>query len=489
MKKSLKYISILFATLFIVACSDNYLDVNTDTNNPTGDVLPPDLVLPVAQYWSAVTIAGDGNPIGSRFTNTLGNIMMANWSQSDGFSWYSDEFLYNVTSYFYQIIWTRSYRDCLKQYRVLQNYNGDQYDNYKAIGKIMESFHFQILVDIYGDIPYSEALLRGGNATPAYDGAQDVYQGIIAELDSAIAMINATDVVDIVPGADDVMFGGDMEKWKKFANTVKLRVLVRQGSGDFSGMASIGFIEDVVTVQPGYAAIENQQSPFWDAFGADSAGTITNNNNATCATPFVLDYLQNTNDTRINFIYEEPATGHLGVVQGLLDYDVPVVDQFDPEFVSNIGPGILKGADMPAVIFTLADSYFLQAEAILNGDLPGSAKDAYESGIQASFNYLGDSGFSTYINQTRNLVSWDASPDKLEAIITQKWIATNGIDAIQSWFDYSRTGFPTGLPISELASTPGRPVRLFYPASELTTNSANVPNQPNAFTEKIFWAN
>jgi hypothetical protein len=77
----------------------------------------------------------------------------------------------------------------------------------------------------------------------------------------------------------------------------------------------------------------------------------------------------------------------------------------------------------------------------------------------------------------------------LEAIITEKWVALNGINAEQTWFDYSRTGFPSGLPISALASTPDRPVRLFYPSSELSGNTVNVPTQKDAFTAKIFWGN
>ena len=132
MKKSLKYIGILFATMFVVSCSSDYLDANTDTNNPTAAVLGPDLVLPVAQYYTAETIHRN------RYTNNLGNMMVYNWSQSDGFSWYNDEFLYNVTSSFYQQIWNLTYRNALKQYRVLQDFEGEEYNNYKAIGKIME---------------------------------------------------------------------------------------------------------------------------------------------------------------------------------------------------------------------------------------------------------------------------------------------------------------------------------------------------------------
>ncbi|WP_255702608.1 SusD/RagB family nutrient-binding outer membrane lipoprotein [Antarcticibacterium sp. 1MA-6-2] len=96
---------------------------------------------------------------------------------------------------------------------------------------------------------------------------------------------------------------------------------------------------------------------------------------------------------------------------------------------------------------------------------------------------------SSYYNQNAANIGWSASSDKIEAIITQKWIATNGINAEQSWYDYNRTGFPENLPISLQASTPDRPVRLAYPASELTSNGNNVPSQPDVFNTKIFWAN
>ncbi|MCK7591946.1 SusD/RagB family nutrient-binding outer membrane lipoprotein [Subsaxibacter sp. CAU 1640] len=488
MKKYLKYISIACTALFLASCSDSYLDVNEDTNSPTIAVLGPELVLPVGQYWSAEIHNRD------RYTNTLGNMFMVNWSQADGYSWYNDEFLYNVTTSFYSQIWDRTYRDALKNYRVLQAYQGDTYSNYRAIGKIMESYHFQILVDIYGDIPYFEALGRGVNPTPSYDDAQAIYEDLVVQLDAAMEMIDNATESAIVPSDDDTMFHGDMETWKKFANTIKLRVLVRQsGEGSlnssFAGMSTIGFITDDVTVDPGYAMAENQQSPFWNAYGRDSGGNIINNNNATCATPFALDFLEGNNDPRVDYIYEHPATGHLGVPQGIADYDIPVVDQYDPIRVSNIGPGLLKSATQPAVIFTAADSYFLQAEAIFKGYLPGDAQVAYENGITASFDYLGAPGATDYYTQALPNVGWNASSNKMRAIITQKWVALNGVDAIQSWFDYNRTGFPANLPVSLRASTPDRPVRLFYPSSELTANAANVPSQPNAFTVKIFWAN
>jgi hypothetical protein len=486
MKNILKYISLLMAALLFTSCEE-YLDVNTDPNNPTE--VTPDLVLPAGQKYTADYMQRD------RYISHLGNMMMYNWSQSDGFNWYTDEFKYNVTSKFYRQIFNNVYPGPLKQYQILANLD-EEYDNYRAIGMIMKAYHFQILVDLYGDIPYSEALLRSENATPKYDDAQEIYNDLIDQLNAAIELIKTTDAI-VTPGDDDCMFGGDMTEWIKFANTLKMRILVREsGVKDVSAdVAAIlaegsGFITDDVLINPGYLMEEAKQNPMWNELGWDAGGTQTLSSKATCATDYILDYLTTTNDPRISYIYEEPETGHLGVPQGLLDYDTPVPDAFIPELVSNIGPGILKSATMGACIFTMAESYFNQAEAMLKAG--GDAQALYENGIRASFAYLGVAPadtVETYLSQAVPLVGWNSSGgQELKAIITQKWIAVNGITAEQSWFDYSRTGFPSDLPISLLASTPDRPVRIFYPAEEISANGANVPAQPDAFTDKIFWA-
>lgn len=496
MKNILIPFKMLVVFILLVSCSDNYLDINTDPNNPVS--VSPDLILPVALNYTAY------NQERYSGQNALGNILMYNWSQSDGFSWYTEEFLYLVTPSFYQQIFDYTYSNALKQYNNLSTLEGDEYGYYIAIGNIMKAYHFNILVDTYGDIPYSEALQRGSNPTPIYDDAQTIYDDLIKQLSASISLINTTsdnpDITPVIPGEDDGIFGGDMMMWKQFANTIKLRILVRQSDmssrtdyikSELAKTNTDGFLTSDVEINIGYNQSTNQQNPKWDAYGYDVSGTITNNNQATCATPYVLEYLTNTSDPRIDFIYEQPATGHLGVPQGWsgAQYDSPVVDAYIPSLVSNIGPGILKGADQSAVIYTAAEIYFNQAEAVLKDLMPGNAKSLYEKGIQASFDYLGVSNASSYYNLSIPLVGWNYSSNKLEAIITQKWIAVNGIDAIQSWFDYSRTGYPSGLPISLQASTPDRPVRLFYPSSELTSNGDNVPAQPDAFTSKIFWAN
>lgn len=501
MKSTIKFAILLMAFGLLTSCED-WLDVNTDPNNPT--TVSPNLVLPVAQYYTAHVVQN------SRYNNTLGNMLMCNWSQSDGFSWYTDEFKYNVTSSFYRLIFETSYSSTLKQYAILDQLE-DGYEYYKAIAKIMKAYHFQLLVDAYGDVPYSEALGRSLEATPKYDDAETIYKDLIVQLTAAIDLIkNADEDAQLaVPVQDDAMFNGDMDEWIRFANTVKLRILVRQS--DMAGKSSYiqteiaaintegsGYITTDVGVNPGFQnKVADKQNLIWDYFGWNSSGTETMDNRATCATDYVLNVLTGFSDPRIDRIYERPATGHLGVPQGLLDYDTPVVDAYMPEFVSNIGPGILKSSTQDAIIFTLAESYLNQAEAANKGliTVTDGGKELYEKGITASFNYLGLSSSlaTTYYSQVKNLVGWNASTDKIEAIIIQKWIAVNGITAEQSWFDYNRTGFPKDLPIPlNYSKTTDRPVRLFYPASEYSSNGTNVPaqNNPNiAFTDKIFWGN
>ena len=233
---------------------------------------------------------------------------------------------------------------------------------------------------------------------------------------------------------------------------------------------------------------EFRQNYYWNTLGYGVDGTVTLSNDATCATQYVLNYLTATNDPRLSLIYEEPETGHLGVNQGADNND----EGLGPDFVSNIGPGHLKSATMGAVILTLAEHNLNMAELAVKS-FGGDAQAFYEAAVLASMDYLSPETnnadtVALYLSQVLENVSWDASTNKLEAIITQKWIATNGITAEQSWFDYSRTGYPANLPVSARASTPDRPVRLAYPNSEVTGNATNIPAQPDPFTDKIFWA-
>lgn len=494
--KTIKLILISMVFLMAISC-DDYLDINDDPNNPTS--VDNKLILSSAQKSSgdSQALSGRQGDNGAFYqpTITLGNLFMQNWTVAAGYSWYDEEMDYAVNSSFMPRIWNNIYRNQLKQYHLLDNAAANN-EHYQAIAKIMKSYHFQILVDIYGDIPYTEALQRGDNPTPKFDNAENIYTNLIVVLDDAIALIKAGNTnakVNIVE--NDQMFSGDMTNWIKFANTLKLRILARQSSlaskqtyisteiTKINNEGS-GFIDSDVTLNMGYIKEEDKQSPFWETFGESVAGGTQSNYKATSATSYVISMLTDFNDARIDFIYKAPLGGvHRGLVQG----DIPAPEDVI-ETVSAIGTGLRKSPEQDVILFSLAESNFVKAELALLVPSLGNPQDFYEAGISASYATLGAESAPSYYAQPKNLVGWTFSANKLEAIITQKWIALNGIDPIQSWFDYTRTGYPSTLPISTSASGPNIPVRLAYSSTEIDSNP-NVPAQPNIFSDKIFWAN
>jgi hypothetical protein len=159
--------------------------------------------------------------------------------------------------------------------------------------------------------------------------------------------------------------------------------------------------------------------------------------------------------------------------------------------VSHVGPGLLTSSSQDGIVFTATESLLLQAEAVQRGFLSGSAQNLYETAITESYKLLGLTAAqaTTYYSQSFNLVGWNSSANKIEAIINQKWIALNGINGGETWIENTRTGYPAHVPLSTVAPGTSRPIRLLYPSSEIAGNTANVPQQTEsqAFTSPVFW--
>lgn len=496
-----------FLLLSILYSCDNYLDVNEDPNNPSADNVTPEIVLAASQVYTYNILAGyvnNNNPNTVQDNiNQLGNLMMNNWTRDVGASnssYYFNEHTYNVTSDFYAGIFENLYLRT-SNFTFIQNTTKPNYENYIAIAKILKSFYFQYLVDLYGNIPYSDAHKRGNNLTPKYDDAQTIYRDLVVQLDQAIDLIDNAPAEAFNPGQNDVMLGGDMNMWKKFANTLKLRILIRE-SGKVSSSQyitskmnelqsnGVEFLgpNDTVKINPGYNPTANQQNGFASTF-LNTNDVFKNNWASTAATKYTVTYLQTTNDPRLTRIYSATTTGpntYNGHQQG------DVLNSSTNYPVSHVGSGLLIDSSQDGIVFTAAESLLLQAEAVQRGYLSGSAKDLYESAITESYKLLGltTAQASTYYNQSINLVGWNASAgNEIEAIINQKWIALNGINGGETWIENTRTGFPSHVPLSTVAPGTSRPIRLLYPSSEIAGNTANVPqqNESEAFTSKIFW--
>lgn len=478
-----------------ISCSDNYLDVNGSSTSPSSST--PDLILPAAQKNSADMLydADKLNTSGDSF-NRIGSIFAGVLADSGDRVWYQSEQQYQILNDTYSRIWENTYTLTLFTYNFIETYEADGYDNYKAIAKIMKAFHIAMLVDTYGDVPYSEAFGRGTNTQPAYDDDEAVYNSIYEELNTAINMIDNAPAGTLA-ASTDVMLDGDMGEWKKFANTLKLRMLLRQVntgtnlSAQYGELTSngIGFVDATVSVNPGYANQANQQNPFYTIFGFTPGGNPTNNNQAARGNEFFVDFLKNSDDPRLTQLFLPAASdGEIrGIRQNLY------VDEFNSDATSALGPGLLVGSTQDLQVMLGSESLFLQAEAAFRGLIPGDPAALYKAGIAASFSELGATGANDYeADSINNKINWDlanSSGNEIEAIITQKWIAGGYISGFEAWMDRVRTGFPSGIPIPDGAFSSVFPTNLLYPTSELATNSANVPAQGEngAFDRHTFW--
>jgi len=482
-------------TLGAVSCKDDFFDVNENPNNPS--VSTPKLTLPVAQQ-AIAALKGTNE-------NYVGNMFMYNWATPSNWSANQEYFRYNITSNFQPTIFENSYGIAFRNLTYVENYTDPtgavDYTFYKAISKILKAFQYQKLVDFYGDVPYSEANMRGENTTPKYDKAQDIYTANITELTNVIALLDNLPDNAQNPGTQDIIFKGNAQKWQRFANSIKLRYLMRLTNTNQDGyitseIAKItangkGFITENVTANPGYADAANQLNPFYGYFRKVSTGAETDRGDYTVATDFIIDFLEDRDDPRLTRLYAEAEKGGY---KGVKQSSVLPGTGFTSKDLSKVGPGLIKSPSQPQPLLLLSDNLLMQAEAVVRGYMAGDAETLYNTAIVESFKYLEVPNAATeaaaYYAQPS--VSFAASTNKIESIIVQKYIALNGTDGEETWFEYNRTGYPTGIPIPEDAADAGRtvrPYRLLYPASEIARNSQNVPAQTSetAFSTKIFW--
>lgn len=519
MKKYFKIgIALLFIGIAFNSC-EGTLDINESEVDTSTDLVSPDLLLAAAIESPRTFYRTDGVRRGS-FDSTvseLGSILMNQWAGdiNNVTGGFQDEFRLNITANFTPstIIWEGLYRG-MATYQAIIDSEGTAYNNHKAIARILKSYYFQYIVDLYGDAPYSQALKGGEILTPVYDDAQSIYRALIEDIDLALATFeNSSEYLPV--GTEDTVFQGDLNGWAQVANTLKLRILLRQSemggetatylTTQFASLDN-NFVTADATLNPGYVNELNRQNPFWTNYGFDVAGNPTFDHDFIVPSEYFENFLKGqnqtdennvegalpgtgVNDTRLNRFFnpvtQGPDAGQVtGVVQGATNVTAP------PQ-LSEPGPGLLRGFDQDDFIFTAAESYFLQAEAIQRGYIAGNAQAMFEAGITASFNLLGNPGdAAAYILASSgvNRIGWNGSTNKIEAIMTQKWIALSGFNAIESFIDFNRTGFPDA-PLSVIAEKPNRPYRMLYPASEYSTNSANVPGQTSsdAFSSKIFW--
>lgn len=505
MKKLIILLTVLLA--LGTACKKDYLNID-ETNPNQASAVPANLVLPAALNSVAELFDQPDN-------YAFIYIWHGMWSISNGYVPPTNLTQYSLLNSSYQGIWNSTYLALQNLDYVDKASTGASQKSFRAIAIIMKVYLYHNLVDCYGNIPYSQAL-KGSDAAqqlkPAYDNQQTVYEDLVTKIDTAINLIQTSPLDVVAVGKADIIFNGDMGKWARFANTIKLRMLMNQSdmtgrasyiTGALATTTSVGFLGagEGALLNPGYLQTTNKMNVFWENFykqdnslQADALGYYVANQDA-------CTFLTANNDPRKLRIFQ-PYTGTL--IQG--NY-FGGYQQQNTTVISKLGFGLLQRYNQSSPILTDFESLFLQAEAAQRGFITGDPKTFYESAVTQSILYMGQKASQdptsytpataavaqAYLAQVKPLVNFGASPNKIQAIITQKWIALNGINPMPIWTDYRRTGFPDFLhfSIDPLRSSDTPPIRLLYPQTEITTNNDNVQAQGTiSLTDsKIFWQN
>ena len=395
--------------------------------------------------------------------------------------------------------WKELYsRSLINAHEVLRLTNNDPYlRNKNLLAQIWMTYLFQQLTDLWGSIPYSNAL-KGYpdlNYSPSYDRQQDIYTDLLIKLKNAAAELDANKIS--FPGTSDPIYSGNIDRWKAFANSLRLRAAMRirfsdpsraqQEISDLQGKPMISS-NSMNAIFPYNSDLHN---PLFDLDNSGQSG------GKTYPSKFLIDQLKSTNDPRIK-VFARYTTESLLI--GAPDYNgvpnlLPANDaawnnyHSDGSNVSKIGSWFLR-QDAPGMLMSYAEVCFLQAEASLLGWWNGNAQQLFADGVRANMESYSGSGLTT--SEINNYVN--ALPTvSVENILREKWISFTYQNGIEAYSEYRRTGFPvltdySGNPVNQTQF----PKRLTYPSSEVSLNSINYHNAnaeqgPDIASTSVWW--
>lgn len=505
MSKWIKIGPLLVMLLF--ASCETWLDVNDNPNSPPA--VPYENVLPSG-------ITSIMYVMGGRY-QVLGALWSQHWTQSLGASQYSGIDSYDInSSSFDDNQFGELYTGALKAFEFIRQESAKEEQwNYYLIATVMQSYTFQVLVDLYDEIPFSEALAgEMDNLTPHYEKGQDVYDSLIVRLDEALS--HDFDKDDLLQAGDnDVLFeGDDIDPWIEFANTLKLKLFLRQSEAR-PDVARAGIEQlyadeaEFISEDVAFIYFQNQsgqRNPLYETEIISFGG----NPNLVLSKTLHNYLIDNNDDHRLNYMFStaQSGSGHKSLIQG--NYNDPE-EPAGTNSSSYSKPIMLPNT--PVYLMSYTEACFLQAEAIMryNVESYAEAKENYNAGLTAAYYRLleisdltseeKESLIESAVNDWYRFTT-EGSPveDFIEQIIVQKWVSLAGIQSLETFFEHNRTHYPatTVLPIDDIEDdqlyftvsvnnvTSGRfPKRLLFPESEYSSN----PNTPalKPVWEKVWW--
>ncbi|WP_439131766.1 SusD/RagB family nutrient-binding outer membrane lipoprotein [Polaribacter sp.] len=363
---------------------------------------------------------------------------------------------------------------------------------YEGPALILKAYMAAGLTDLFGDVPYYEAFNGvDGTVTPKYDLQEDIYQnenGILDNLDKGIAAINAYGGSIQLEG--DILFEGDLNAWVRFANSLKIKYLMR-----ISDKVNVASQLQAIFASGDYISTNSQNAVFNFTNSEPNSFRLAQlrvgdfNNYVLSET--MEEVLENLNDTRIGTFFKPVANATTTTYKGLLNGVDATSTSITPADYSLSGTAFREDTSVLDANFATAwETSFFLAEAAQKGLITANAQNLYENGVALAFEYWQTAMPANYLTGNAAFNAVGTTP--LQQIITQKWIA-NIINGYEGWTEFRRTGFPAFKQISASLNNNVYPVRMPYPSDEAALNAANYNMAANATNDNsidvnVWWA-
>ena len=536
MKRLLQYIWL--AVFALTGCTKDFEGINTDPTQSIPSRFNSDYFLSGSQWNYINGITGYNGAI--LFQSGWAQIFASTSSGAANYYTNADKYAPSGNTFDYSGRgFDLGYKSARLSQETIKNYaaNADKV-NVVSAATVMKVLATQYITDLYGDIPYTQALQASTNVTqPAYDKQQDIYNMMLSDLDAALSKFDASKPK---PGADlFANYAGDVAKWKKFGYSLMLRIAMRLTKADITTAQK--YAEKA-------AAGGTLSSVSEDVYiKGDNTNGYRSENSRSLITPAdfyqvrwsktLIDFLKATNDPRVSVIAEVPPAGLAGNQDVTKNGDNTFANQIglppgwdlnggatdisnSPGYPGSTGTGnditpigkysrprlaVYTDLNSPQFILTYAESELLLAEAKVRGWNVGATTAAahYANGVSAALQSLSAFGAAATISATTanayaaaNPLNVTSTAASLKMINEQYW-ATTGIllNFTEAWSNWRRSGYPVLTPVNYTGNFSGGtiPRRQLYPTTEPTTNPTNYRSAVSnisggdAWSSRVWW--
>ncbi|HKB42798.1 MAG TPA: SusD/RagB family nutrient-binding outer membrane lipoprotein, partial [Chitinophagaceae bacterium] len=493
-----RYIKIIIVCsgITVVSSCNKMLDIN---RNP--DAIP-DSNSPIAQLLTSaqVNLGFEGGSDLYRYSTVIMQQMSGEASQPNQTYEY---YRYNITGSDENNVWSSIFSTTLSDLELIikkATASGSPY--YTGIAKILKAYEYSLVVDVWGDVPYTEAQQLSENTAPHYDDDATIYPKLITLLSEAVTDLNAVSSV-LTPGTNSIIypgaFGTVKANWIKLANTLRLRLLLHYSKKDpaFS-LAQMTALINTAGITFMASNADNFQHPFFAV--ANQRNPISqfevSRPNYLFADARMVNLMNDKSDPRRPFYFTDFPWGS-GTYLGVSATSPPPTANNNYSRIHTFLRGAVTAGTVPPFTYSgaapqrmlsFAEYNFIRAEAALMG-APGDPQAFFTAGITASMTEAGVSAanITTYLVANGTLIGTNAQ--KLKQIIEEKYIALFGV-SVEPWTDWRRTGYPVlTVPTNAITSVTAVPRTFFYPQSEIDLNPNHPPQKNASLQDKVFWDN